>query len=242
MLRRLLPLFAIATLSACSSGEIPIGRIIRELVSRSDGGSSGDGQTCSWQGTAYQGFDAPSSYDVGEEFESPDSCKECSCTADGILCTVDACEPCTAEALICPDGSAVGRTGRTASLRRVRARASHARTTARCAPMAAWSDAKGPTASSRLAPQRSLARKKPSSVPTGASSDGSFRTASSHRAPPRRSLARKRPSSAPTAARSGARAPTASSHRARKCSCALEPSSRVNRRRRRRWPRPAPHR
>jgi hypothetical protein len=113
MLRHILilPFFAVTTLSACSSGEIPIGRIIRELVSQSDGEPSGDGQTCSWQGTAYQGSDAASSYDVGDEFESPDSCKECSCTADGILCTVDACEQCTAEALICPDGSAVGRTG-----------------------------------------------------------------------------------------------------------------------------------
>jgi hypothetical protein len=111
MLRRILPLFAVVTISACSSGEIPIGRIIRELVSQRDGGSSGDGQTCSWQGTAYEGLDAPSSYGVGDEFDSPDGCKECSCTAAGILCTTNECQPCTAEALICPDGSAVGRSG-----------------------------------------------------------------------------------------------------------------------------------
>jgi hypothetical protein len=111
MLRRILPLFALVALSGCSSGEIPIGRIIRELVSRSDGGPSGDGETCSWEGTPYAAPSAPSSYDLGDEFESPDSCKECSCTANGILCTVDTCEGCTAEALICPDGTAVGRQG-----------------------------------------------------------------------------------------------------------------------------------
>jgi len=111
MLRRILPLFALVTLSACSSGEIPVGRIIRELVSRSDGGPSGDGETCSWAGTPYSTPNAPSAYDLGDEFDSPDGCKECSCTENGILCTVDACEACTAEALVCADGTAVGRTG-----------------------------------------------------------------------------------------------------------------------------------
>jgi hypothetical protein len=113
-----LQLFAITTLCACSSGEIPIGRIIRELVSQNDGGPTGNGQTCSWQGTSFgtssdTGDVASVTYDLGDEFASPDGCNECSCTRRGILCTTDTCEPteCTADARLCPDGSAVGREG-----------------------------------------------------------------------------------------------------------------------------------
>lgn len=73
-------------------------------------------------------------YSVGEDFASPDGCNECTCTAKGIMCTVLDCTAdgqgqgpdadraapapeesctvaCTKDAKICPDGSAVGRTG-----------------------------------------------------------------------------------------------------------------------------------
>jgi hypothetical protein len=60
-------------------------------------------------------------YRVGDDFKSPDGCNECSCTPEGITCTIRQCSvppsppspphACTAEAKICPDGSSVGRSG-----------------------------------------------------------------------------------------------------------------------------------
>jgi hypothetical protein len=114
-----LSFLAIALLSACSDGDVPVGQITRALQERSDGGPTGDGNSCSWNGTVFHGGATDPAlggpYDVGDEFRSPDDCNDCWCTDRGILCTVLACEdpqiPCTTEALICPDGSAVGRTG-----------------------------------------------------------------------------------------------------------------------------------
>lgn len=66
----------------------------------------------------------PGPYNVGDTFKSLDGCNDCSCTAQGIMCTVRACgggtspgnpgsppNGCTEEAKVCADGSAVGRTG-----------------------------------------------------------------------------------------------------------------------------------
>jgi hypothetical protein len=114
------PFVAIAMFSACSGGDVPIGQVARELQERSDGGPTGNGRTCSWEGTVFQanaadpaGLGQP--HAVGDEFASPDGCNDCWCTDRGILCTIRACEEpptgCTGEGLICPDGSVVGRTG-----------------------------------------------------------------------------------------------------------------------------------
>lgn len=76
------------------------------------------------------GFESPlpGPYKLHERFPSLDGCNECECTDRGIMCTMRACaaptptpkpgpEPipppvnCQADARICADGSAVGRTG-----------------------------------------------------------------------------------------------------------------------------------
>jgi hypothetical protein len=113
------------SLFACSSfdgSQDPIGEN-QNLLKKKSGGASGDGQTCSWDGVV--SYDVATGketlhsdpnaggYAVGASFPSPDGCNTCTCTAQGIACTLMWCEPkgCTAEAKICPDGSAVGRTG-----------------------------------------------------------------------------------------------------------------------------------
>jgi hypothetical protein len=107
---------------ACSSGEVPVGTSDQRLLGRSDGGKTGNGQTCSWDDAV--SYDAatgkqtvhPSGnggYNVGDTFPSPDGCNSCSCTADGIACTTKACAPkaCPEIAKQCPDGSYVGPSG-----------------------------------------------------------------------------------------------------------------------------------
>jgi hypothetical protein len=107
-------LVAIAIFTACSGGDVPIGQLARELQERSDGAPTGNGRTCSWEGTVFQA-NAADPHAVGDEFASPDGCNDCWCTDRGILCTIRACEEpptgCTGEGLVCPDGSVVGRTG-----------------------------------------------------------------------------------------------------------------------------------
>jgi hypothetical protein len=105
-------------LSACTSGDVPVGATTKsgqELQKKADGSATGDGSTCSWQGTAgYTGTSGQSAYAVGATFNSLDGCNECSCTAQGIACTLRACAAptgCPRDAMICPDGSSVGRTG-----------------------------------------------------------------------------------------------------------------------------------
>ena len=119
---------AVAALSvaACSAGEIAVGRSDMQLQTRKDGKPTGNGQTCSWDDTvAYDAATgketttpAPNGpYNVGDTFDSVDGCNECTCTKDGIMCTERACDSppnpgvCTDDALVCPDGSSVGRTG-----------------------------------------------------------------------------------------------------------------------------------
>ncbi len=129
--------FGIVSLTAaCSGGEIAVGKTDQELKVKKDGGATGNGQTCSWEGTA--AYDVATgtttttpgaSYGLGDTFKSPDGCNDCSCSTKGIMCTMRACDPnggggtspgnpgngggqaCTEEAKQCPDGSYVGRTG-----------------------------------------------------------------------------------------------------------------------------------
>jgi hypothetical protein len=165
MTRSVLSFFLLASaasfsVAACSAGEIAVGTSNQELQKKANGGSSGNGTTCSWDDVvvfgnvsgASGGSDGPTSdgntgsplpgdtptsndnvgtqsplpgpYKVGDTFKSLDGCNDCTCTAKGIMCTVKACgggstpgnpgnpgPGCTEEAKICPDGSAVGRTG-----------------------------------------------------------------------------------------------------------------------------------
>lgn len=114
---------AVLLTAACSGGQIAVGRTDQELQTRRDGSPTGDGQRCSWEGTAV--YDAVSTtgnaaspvvvgpYNLGESFKSLDGCNDCTCTERGIMCTVRACnnapgeEPptCDLMARICKDGS-----------------------------------------------------------------------------------------------------------------------------------------
>ena len=110
--------------SACSSGDIAVGSTQQALQKKKDGTPTGNGATCSWDDTvAYdattgQQTTTPSAngeHKVGDSFKSLDGCNDCTCTAEGIACTVKECGPpaggCTEEAKVCPDGATVGRTG-----------------------------------------------------------------------------------------------------------------------------------
>ena len=112
------------SVAACSSGEIAVGSTDQQLVSRKDGKPTGDGVTCSWDDTvAYDGATGKESttpapdgpYKVGDAFPSLDGCNDCSCTKDGIMCTLRACggpdRACPEDAKLCADGSSVVRTG-----------------------------------------------------------------------------------------------------------------------------------
>lgn len=134
MTRTIASLFSVALATsllgapACSGGEITVGKSEQELKKKTDGGVTGNGQTCSWEGTVSSSGPVssgdPGGYAVGDTFKSPDGCNDCTCTAQGIMCTMRACGggsspgnpgggevACSAEAKACPDGSYVGRTG-----------------------------------------------------------------------------------------------------------------------------------
>lgn len=107
-------------LVACGGSTVVVGKTDatdQKLQTTKDGGATGNGTTCSWANTSlYEqyGKSAPvPTYALGDEFHSIDGCNECQCTAKGIMCTVKSCEPqaCDDIAKVCPDGSAVGRTG-----------------------------------------------------------------------------------------------------------------------------------
>lgn len=152
---------------ACSGDDPTAGKsgsTQQELKKKQDGSPTGNGTTCSWEGTGqtvavappttstddngtsasppYEGDDVESSapgqepqgaagndgttaslpsddvsstvYPVGQTFKSPDGCNDCSCSPNGIVCTVRACakDPpasppstvCPAIAILCPDG------------------------------------------------------------------------------------------------------------------------------------------
>jgi hypothetical protein len=109
---------------ACGGETVNVGSTSQmELKKKPDGSPTGNGQTCSWDDTvSSDGTTTPSpngGYNVGDQFASPDGCNSCACTKDGIACTTKACSSpgnppstgCTEEAKVCPDGTAVGRTG-----------------------------------------------------------------------------------------------------------------------------------
>jgi hypothetical protein len=121
-------LASIAALSvaACSSGDVAVGSTSQALKKTAGGNPTGNGTTCSWDDAvshdeasgATVTSAAPSGpFKLGDTFKSPDGCNDCSCTAQGIACTLRACAPapgggaCTEEAKQCPDGSYVGRSG-----------------------------------------------------------------------------------------------------------------------------------
>jgi hypothetical protein len=103
---------------ACSTGEVPVGAVSQSgqaLQKKSDGTATGNGIVCSWDGTAYADNAAKagaSDYGVGATFKSFDGCNDCSCTAQGIMCTIRLCpQACPDLAKQCPDGSYVSPTG-----------------------------------------------------------------------------------------------------------------------------------
>lgn len=67
----------------------------QKLQTKKDGSATGDGSACSWNGTAAAdacGTPVPGAYKLGDEFTSIlDRCNDCTCTAQGIMCTVRVC-------------------------------------------------------------------------------------------------------------------------------------------------------
>ena len=114
---------------ACSAGEVHVGTMNQELKKKQDGGATGDGKTCSWDDTVSSdsatGKTTPpsaDSYAVGQSFPSPDGCNTCTCTPEGITCTLKECgggggggggggRACKEDAKECPNGIYVGRIG-----------------------------------------------------------------------------------------------------------------------------------
>lgn len=121
----------VCSLVGCSGHDASVGdhsgTSDQKLQTKKDGTATGDGQTCSWEGTV--SYDSCGSketvptYKLGEEFASIDGCNECACTTKGIMCTVRSCagdpgtiDPvppvappppiaCDASMRICKDGS-----------------------------------------------------------------------------------------------------------------------------------------
>ena len=84
--------------AACSGGMIAVGKTDQQLQKQANGDPTGNGQTCSWQGTSLYAAAGPTLppeasrvYNVGDDFKSLDGCNNCSCTAGGIACTVNVC-------------------------------------------------------------------------------------------------------------------------------------------------------
>ena len=112
-------LASLTSMSACSSGDVAVGRTeqtSQALQKKTDGSPTCDGHVCSWDGTVFaknaNASDKP--YDIGASFPSPDGCNQCTCSAEGILCTIKVCPtpaPCPALAKVCSDGSTVSPTG-----------------------------------------------------------------------------------------------------------------------------------
>lgn len=89
-------------LVACTSEDVKVGSSDQKLQKLADGGSTGNGQTCSWddavsydtetgETTYHPSPNGP--YQVGDEFPSLDGCNRCTCTEQGIACTEMACNP-----------------------------------------------------------------------------------------------------------------------------------------------------
>ncbi len=120
-------LLGVGLFGACSGGEIAVGKTDQQIQKQTNGQPTGDGHTCSWQGTSLYAANATSpgatqAHQLGDSFKSLDACNDCSCNANGIMCTVRSCGgssssgssgnvACSTEAKQCPDGSFVGRIG-----------------------------------------------------------------------------------------------------------------------------------
>lgn len=86
-------LASVAALSvvACSSGDVAVGSSTQALKKTSSGNPTGNGTTCSWDDASTAA--TATTYKVGDTFKSPDGCNDCSCSAQGIMCTQRACAP-----------------------------------------------------------------------------------------------------------------------------------------------------
>lgn len=103
-------------LVACGGSDAIVGKTnAQKLQTTKDGGSTGNGTTCSWANTAlydqYGNAAVVPGYALGDEFKSIDGCNQCTCTGQGIMCTILSCSStppvaCPALARLCNDGSA----------------------------------------------------------------------------------------------------------------------------------------
>jgi hypothetical protein len=93
---------SLVSVAGCSSGDIAVGSTEQALQKTKNGAPTGNGQTCSWDDTvshdattgATTTTPAPNGpYKIGDTFKSSDGCNDCSCTAQGIACTLRACAP-----------------------------------------------------------------------------------------------------------------------------------------------------
>jgi hypothetical protein len=80
---------------ACSGGMVAVGKSEQQLQKQTNGQPTGNGSTCSWEGTALydgaSGKPGAEASNVGDTFKSLDGCNDCSCSASGIMCTVRTC-------------------------------------------------------------------------------------------------------------------------------------------------------
>lgn len=111
----LLALAAALAVAACSSGDVPVGSTEQALQKNKNGTPTGNGQTCSWDDAVShdsatgQTTTTPSAngeYAIGDTFKSADGCNDCSCSAQGILCTMRACAPAPGGSTCSYDGKA----------------------------------------------------------------------------------------------------------------------------------------
>lgn len=87
------------SLLACSSGDVAVGSSEQALKKQKNGAPTGNGTTCAWGDTpvasdgAVGSSPSTSVYKVGDSFKAPDGCNDCSCSAQGISCTLRGCPP-----------------------------------------------------------------------------------------------------------------------------------------------------
>lgn len=84
---------SIAVPFSCGGKQADVGAQNDKALRRFDGKPSGDGQTCSMEGTDYFG-DSRFSEDtqrhaIGETWPSPDGCNQCTCITAGVECEKD---------------------------------------------------------------------------------------------------------------------------------------------------------
>jgi hypothetical protein len=114
--------------TACTNGQLAVGKSDQQLQTQKNGQPTGNGTSCSWEGTTQWDNAGPALppeasqvHDVGDDFAALDGCNSCTCTANGIMCTIKSCngngsdpnQPVACEDIAkeCPDGSYVGKEG-----------------------------------------------------------------------------------------------------------------------------------